>query len=303
VSAPRVFGVDYQFLACGDVFTQGLVRAAQTLGIPYGHADCRVLDLPHTIEGFHPDLILVVHGRVAHNRLGLVGRRTPTAIWLLDEPYEVDDTARFAAGFSRVFVNDPATLDRHPRASYLPVCYDPAIHRPGDGPRPYAVGFIGGANPTRDRFLARLARAGHLSYVVGGEWASPEVRRLCKAKNIPPAMTAQWYQQTRIVVNVFREKHHFNKQGVVATSLNPRVYEALACGALVVSEWRSEAETLLPEMPTFRTEDECVALVDALLRDETRAEALRVACAARIAPHTYAARLQTVLDAFPETRT
>ena len=28
---PRVFGVDYQFLSCGDVFTRGLAHAAAGL--------------------------------------------------------------------------------------------------------------------------------------------------------------------------------------------------------------------------------------------------------------------------------
>ena len=176
------------------------------------------------------------------------------------------------------------------------MCCDPQVHTPGAGPRPHQVGFIGGANPTRDRFLAALARAGHLSYVVGGDWASREVRRLCLSRNIPPEHTAAYYQQTRIVVNVFRETHHYNREKIPATALNPRVYEAFACGALVVSEWRPEAETLLPEMPTFRTEAECVALIADLLAQPDRAETLRAMCAARLAAHTYTARLQTVLE-------
>jgi spore maturation protein CgeB len=106
-----------------------------------------------------------------------------------------------------------------------------------------------------------------------------------------------WYQQTRIVLNVFREVHHYNAQKVPATSLNPRVYEALACGALVVSEWRHEVDEVVPEMPTFRTVEECVALVSELLADPERAESIRVQCAARLAGHTYANRLQTVLAA------
>jgi hypothetical protein len=293
---PRVFVVDYQFLACGDVFTQGLLHAAQALGLPYAHAEAREKNLEQAILQFHPDLLLVVHGRMATARLRARLPEWTTAVWLLDEPYEVDETSGWSGQYGHTFVCDRATLHRHPRATYLPVCYDPALHTPGTGERPYRVGFIGGANRTRDRFLAALARAGHLSYVVGGDWASPEVRRLCVSRNIPPSQTVAFYQQTQIVVNVFRETHHYNRQGIPATSLNPRVYEAFACGALVVSEWRPEAETLLPEMPTFRTETECVALVAELRADPVRAEAIRAACAARLAPHTYAARLQTVLE-------
>jgi Glycosyl transferases group 1 len=293
--APRVFGVDYQFLSCGDVFTQGLAHAAEDLGIAYQHADWSVPDLPARVAAFAPDLLFVVHGRKFQQWGPRVVAPT-SAIWLLDEPYEVDNSATFSTGFDHVFVNDPSTCRRHPHASYLPVCYDPHVHYPGAEPRTSAVGFIGGGNPTRDRYLAALAQRGRLSYVVGSPWADPALVRLTLSRNIAPAATASLYRQTRIVVNVFRERHHFNHDNLPATSLNPRVYEALACGALVVSEWRPEVDTLVPELPTFRTVDECVSIVDALLADPTRAEAIRVRCMARLAPHTYAARLQTVLD-------
>lgn len=292
---PRVFGVDYQFLSCGDVFTRGLVHAAADLGITYAHADWNTPGLAEQITHFGPDLLFVVHGRRFAQRFPYAWPR-PSAIWLLDEPYEVDDTVTFSRFFDRVFVNDPATLDRHHHATVLPVCYDPHVYTLRDGPRPHAVGFIGGGNATRDRYLGALARAGLLSYVVGGAWNDPDVNVRCLSPNITPLQTAVLYQSTRIVVNIFREVHHFNAQRTPATALNPRVYEALACGALVVSEWRPEVDTLVPELPTFRSEAECVALVASLLEAPDQGEAIRRACAARLAPHTYAARLQTVLQ-------
>ena len=294
---PRIFGVDYQFLSCGSVFTDGLVHAATDLGIPYEHALWDTPDLQTHVERFAPELILVVHGRrFAQRFYNLKGFGVPmAAVWLLDEPYEVDDCATFSPRFDHVFVCDRATLDRHPRSSYLPVCYDPHVHYPSDDPKRYAVGFIGGGNPTRERVLGTLARRGLLSYVVGGAWGDDEINRVCVSHNIPPRGTAALYRQTRIVVNIFRQVHHFNRDGILATALNPRVYEALACGALVVSEWRPEVDQIVPELPTFRTAEECVAVVGNLLADPERAEAIRAQCAARLKSHTYAARLQTVL--------
>ena len=68
----------------------------------------------------------------------------------------------------------------------------------------------------------------------------------------------------------FREQHHFNREGIEATAMNPRIYEALACGALVISEWRSEIAERVPELPTFKTAEECVELVGSYLRDPDR---------------------------------
>jgi len=293
---PRLFVVDYQFLSCGDVFTRGLAVAAADLGIAYAHAGWDTIDLADRIARQAPDLLFVVHGRRFCQRFPsprVFG--VPTAIWLLDEPYEVDDTASFSKQFDHVFVNDAATLARHPRAVTLPVCYDPHVYTTNAEPKGYDVGFIGGGNSTRDRYLAALARAGLLSYVVGGAWSDPAVNALCLSANIAPAQTAALYRATRIILNVFREVHHFNAAKIPATAMNPRIYEALACGALVVSEWRPEIDERVPMLPTFRTETQCVDLVRDLLADPDRAEWIAAQCAARLAGDTYAARLQTVL--------
>jgi hypothetical protein len=297
----RIFGVDYQFLSCGNVFTRGLERAASVLGIEYTHAGWDAPDLEQQVVAFHPDLLFVVHGRRFCQRFPNFGfaKRSVwqrSAIWLLDEPYEVDDTAGFSNRFDHVFVNDPATLSRHPRSLYLPVCYDPGVHHPGNGHKGHRVGFIGGPNPQRARVLGALARANLLSYVVGGEWDDEAITQRCLAINIAPAMTARLYSETMIVVNVFREQHHFNSQRIAATSMNPRIYEALACGALVVSEYRDEVARYLPYLPTFRTPTECVDVIQGLLMDRIAANMIRIRCAETLSHDTYADRLRTVVE-------
>ena len=290
----RVFGVDYQFLACGDVFTRGLEHAAAALSVSYAHAAWNTDDLATRILAFKPDLVLVVHGR-KFTAQWTIPSVCPKAVWLLDEPYEVDDTASWSGRFDHVFVNDQATLDRHQHAAVLPVCYDPRLHYSTDAARDYRVGFIGGGNATRDRYLAALAAAGLLDYVVGGSWQSEAVQRKSIGGNCAPDTTASLYRRSQIIVNVFRERHHFNARQTVATAMNPRIYEALACGALVVSEWRPEIAAVVPELPTFASEAEAVDLVRWLLAHPKEAEETRKLCAARLKGHTYEARLRFVL--------
>ncbi len=298
-SKPRVFGVDYQFLSCGDVFTQGLEHAAQSLGLSYAHCGWDDPELVAKVQAFLPDLLLVVHGRRFVQRFSDVQVfGIPSAIWLLDEPYEVDDTERTARTFDYVFLNDAATLHRHHNASVLPVCYDPVVHRlPVAEARPHRVGFIGGGNPDRDRILGTLARAGMLSYTIGGFWGDADVAARCLSPNIPASLTAGFYQGTQIVVNIWRQQHHFNSQQIPATAMNPRCYEATACGALVVSEWRPEIDEVVPEMPTFKTPDEAVDLVRGLLNDPALLQSTQMVCRRRLRAHTYALRLWTALAA------
>jgi spore maturation protein CgeB len=294
-SSPRVFFVNYQFQSCGNVFTRGLEHAAQDLGLEFTSASCDDASLPASVERFQPDLLFVVHGRKFRQRWGSRFQNYRSAVWLLDEPYEVDDTVITSRLFDTVFVNDAATIARHRNAHYLPCAWDPRAHTPAQEHKLiYDVGFIGGANATREAYLLRLVRAGMLSYVVGGPWRSPELCARSLGSNIPPARTAELYRQTRVVVNVFRDQHHFNRARIAATSLNPRVFEALACGAAVVSEHRAECAAF-PEMPVFTNRDELVDAVRQLLAEPDARSRIVAACRARLAQHTYTERLRAVL--------
>lgn len=297
---PRIFGVDYPFLSCGDVFTVGLANAAAEIGVPYEHAQWDAPDLLERVAMFEPTLVFVVHGRrfvARYPRLGATFAPAVTAVWLLDEPYEVDDTSRWSSAFDYVFVNDAATLHRHPGSVLLPVCYDADRHTDlPAGSRQHVVGFIGGGNSARNAVLDALAEAGLLSYVIGGAWSSPRVNALVQGWNIAAAYTPWWYRRTQIVVNVYREQHHFNVDGIAGTAFNPRVYEALACGALVVSERRPECSRL-PAMPTFETPAECVDVVRRMVDDPAERACRLNACRAATADDTYDARLRTVLEA------
>jgi hypothetical protein len=294
VSGKKVFFVNYHFLSCGDVFSDGLRNAAEDLGIEPGSAQWDDAALPARLAEFAPDLLFTVHGRNYSRRWkGSLHAGRRSAVWLLDEPYEVDDTSGYAQIFDTSFISDPSTVHRHKNAHFLPVCYDPATYHYRPGPRQHRVGFVGGGNPAREPMLEELARRGLLSYAIGGPWRSPEVRRLAASQNIPAAETAKLYQQTRIVVNIFRTVHHFNRDKIAAVSMNPRIYEALACGALVVSERRPEIAQLCPELPVFDGTEEMVSVIDGLLADPLRFAAIRKACIRRLAGHTYAHRLYT----------
>jgi len=295
-SKPRVFFVHYQFVACGDVFTAGLNRAADELNLTHAAASCDDLRLPHQIAAFGPDLVFVVQGRIAVNRWSRQLRRYNTAVWLLDEPYEVDDSSRWSTVFKTVFVNDAAACARHRGATYLPTCFDPFRHYDAASPRPHDVGFIGAPSRTRERTLAALAPHGLLTYIVGAGWRHPILRQLTRSNIVSAAEAADLYRQTKIVVNVFRDRHHFNKTRLVGVSMNPRVYEALACGALVVSEPRPEIVERLPELPTFRNEVELVETVRRLLANPAELTERVAACRARIAGDHYTARLSRVLE-------
>jgi len=123
------------------------------------------------------------------------------------------------------------------------------------------------------------------------------VNRACLSANIPAGGTAELYRRTRIVVNVFRSQHHYNRAAIPAVALNPRIYEGLACGALVISEHRPELDAVCPELPVFRSLQELQPLIERYLNDPDLFAQVRKACIRRLAAHTYTDRLSTVLAA------
>jgi len=292
----RVFFIHYRFLSCGDVFATGLTHAAQALRVVHEGVWWDDPKLPEKLRAFAPDLVFVVHGRRCAQRWNSVLADWNSAVWLLDEPYEVDDTSRWSSKFQTVFVNDPATVGRHRNSHYLPVCFDPQVHFDSLKARSFSAGFIGGANPRREKWLCRLAANALLTYVAGGPWTDSALKKVCRSGNIPAEETANLYRQTNIVINIFRQRHHYNRQQIPARSLNPRIYEALACGALVISEPRPELEELCPQLPLFHDEGELLELVRQLTGDPARASAVQRECAAMLLPHTYAERLRLVVS-------
>jgi len=292
----RIFFVNYKFLSCGEVFTEGLRNAATSLGLCFQDAYWDDPQLTSKISEFAPHWLFVVHGRRFVEKWRGSFPFIKKAVWLLDEPYEVDDTSRWSNEFDAVFINDPSTLDRHRNAHYLPVAYDPEVHYENGNARTHKVGFVGGHNEARERYLLALHKAGYLSYVVGGPWKSAALRQLCLAPNIAAAATADLYRQTRIVVNLFREVHHFNRDGIQPYSMNPRVYEALACGAVVVSEARSELSEVFPELPLFSDSQKMVDAISALETNDEAYQALKTVCQDRLQTHSYEDRLCRVLE-------
>jgi hypothetical protein len=296
LSTKKIFFINYKFLSCGEVFTDGLRNAATSLGLNFQEAYWDDPQLTTKIRDFAPDWLFVVHGRRFIEKWRGSFPAIKKAVWLLDEPYEVDDTSRWSSEFDVVFVNDPNTLDRHRNAHYLPVAYDPKVHFENGNTRKYNVGFIGGHNDVRERYLLALHEAGYLSYVVGGPWRSPALQSICLAPNIAAADTCDLYRQTRIVLNVFREVHHFNSERIKPYSMNPRVYEALACGAVVVSEARSEVNEVFPELPLFSDSRQLLDKIAALQSDDEAYARVKSVCQERVQAHSYKERLRRVLE-------
>jgi len=190
----------------------------------------------------------------------------------------------FARHFDHVFVaqRDYVTgiaASGHSGVRWLPSAGDPGLHFVRGLPRDIDVGFVGkhGAPGTeRHRVLTE---------VLGRFRTNPQDR------SYTPQEMGVIYSRSRIV---------FNKS--IGGDVNMRVFEAMAAGALLVTDRIGNGLDELAEEGThyigYDTADEAVAQIRRYLEDEDgRARIARQGRELLLARHSYAARLREILAA------
>jgi len=273
------------------------VQVVDSAQIPDPGDNRHPLDLLFAVHGFHVPTSKVQ----AYNAAGIT-----TAAYLLDEPYEVDRTAEWGRHYNYLFTVDAVTVpihQRHTRAGFLPLAYNPSIFNP-DGPSiPSRILVLGTPFSAREQYLVALRdRWGKLVTWVGPGWNKFSPAGQHHEQYVTPPECARLYRGADIVINIHRDSHwsHFgemNKSGLEATHLNPRFWETAACQSLQLSSYRQDLETFAPKCPTFRTVEEFTNKVDYFLGHEKARTSSAKHLYNKIKNHTYESRCMTVLEA------
>ncbi len=212
----------------------------------------------------------------------------PLAWWAIDTHLDFDRCLRTAGAADLTFAaqrpgSDALRAAGVRAAEWLPLACDPAVHRPHAVPKAHDVCFVGTEFPGPRADLLGLLRRHFPSHFVGRAYFEDMARTYSAARAV------------------------FNRS--VRDDLNMRVFEALACGSLLLTNdlpgsgqpdlFRDGAH-----LATYRDADELLdKLRFYLARPEERA---RVEEAGRraAAEHTYRHRMERVLaaaDALPRT--
>ncbi|HEX7291791.1 MAG TPA: glycosyltransferase [Conexibacter sp.] len=155
--------------------------------------------------------------------------------------------------------------------------------------RPILRDLVGGAGPDRIRDLA----------VWGQGWAGVLPDGVLAGQHLRNDEVRRAYSSAAIVLNDHWDD--MREQGIVSN----RVYDALACGALVVSDRLPELhERFGDAVVTYATRDDLRAQIDALLADPAqRAERAAAGRAHVLAHHTFRHRVDALLDALVPLKT
>ncbi|MFH0882769.1 MAG: glycosyltransferase [bacterium] len=193
--------------------------------------------------GFRPDVVLQIDSidqRVFFN--GLEDIDAPRAFYAIDSPINEFWQASWAHHFDRIWVDQKATCDRMVSegitwAEWLPLAADETIYHPpvDDAERDLDVVFVGTIDPERrpkrSAILFRLKQISDLTVIDG------------KGKrSVPAGEVADVYRRAKIVLNE-----------LLFDGVNLRTFEAMACGAIVLTEEGRGEGDLFADLDVMRT--------------------------------------------------
>lgn len=262
--------------------------------------------LMKTIEAARPELFLTLYGvNVAKPVLAELRRRgVVTANWWLNDPFQWQRATRILGDYDFAFTNARYSVDAYAAAglkhvSFLPSACEPSIHRPLERPSRGALSFAGDWGPQREQALERLLAAG-VDVDIHGPWRrklrpqSPLRGRLHHGFFTPERMV-EIFAEYGATLNIHTWRDRFDY------GLNPRVFEAGACGTPQLVDHKRELDELFTReeraaFVVYRDDEELVSLARALpaRTGELRAAA-RAAAASFGERHSYKARMRELL--------
>lgn len=191
------------------------------------------------------------------------------------------------------------------KADYLPMAVNPNVFRPPDDPRgsgdTVPLVFVGGPTPERVRFLTPLVTRGLqiYGYDPAGWQAASALSGCYRGEVLERDRLRDIYGRALIAVNVTRAHG--------PSSLNMRVYEAMACGCLMVTDAKGDAARLFEpgrDLVVYDDEADLERTIDHFLDHPEERERIAAAGRARVlAEHTYEVRLRAsrpILETFLE---
>ncbi len=255
------------------------------------------IDLPHKApyrqmldgmpRGFDADLYFWVDSGPARIESDIGLLPMPKIAYLIDTHVSPELRLEMARHFDCVFLAQKAQVDPFRAAGiqnvfWIPLGCSPELHRLPPMDRIYDVAYIGSFSAeegARRRALLDGVARRFPNHKIGRCW---------------PEVMARIYAQSRIVVNAC---HH--------NDVNMRVFEALASGALLITDPAEGLEDLFVDgehLVIYRDDAELPELIAKYLRDDAARE--RIARAGRdlaLARHTYTHRVDAVLRQSRET--
>jgi Glycosyl transferases group 1 len=254
-----------------------------------------------------PELFLALYGINVSPRVleELRARGALRVNWWLNDPFQWQRAVPILARYDIAFTNAKYCVPAYSAAGlkavhFLPSACDASLHRPlEDVPAQWVVSFAGDWSALRERLLERLLGAG-IDVRLFGPWR----RKLARGSPLRPRLAHGFFTPERMVeifaasqatlnVHTWRDRYDHG--------LNPRVFEAGACGTPQLVDHKRELDELFTPaeragMLVYRDDDELVRLARTIpVRSAELRAAARAAAPSFQQRHSYRARVAELL--------
>jgi glycosyltransferase involved in cell wall biosynthesis len=280
--------------AGGDLyFARALARALEQRGHA---AHLRVVPAEAGAGPPEPEVVVVLRGRARY----VPRAEHVNVLWCISHPDEL--TAEECDGYDLVGVaSEPFAAELRAQTStpviVLHQATDPDRFRPDpDAAEAHELVFVGNTRGARRKILADLGATRHDLAVYGAGWDGLIEPGRLVAEHVPNERLRRVYSSAAIVL-----ADHWPDMRRHGFASN-RLYDAVACGALVISDAVAGVEERFAgAVRTYETPEELAQLVDLFLADpverRARGDAGRRAV---LAQHTFAHRVDTLLHALED---
>jgi len=255
------------------------------------------------LEAFRPDVIFYVSTMfIPMEYFEILGRLTfkPRVIgWDADGGPGYERNVKYVPYLDTLFESEQQYCDTNSlgfrKMVHLPFCANPEVHRNFFQQRENKIYFCGSWTAERDPIITALS---DFPLVLKG-WRWENLSKKGKKFEIVNG-TVDIHQQVKdynryaMVINKHQSvNNHF-------AALNMRTFEAPACGALLLNDWRgglSDYFTEGEEIAVYRSVEQLGELCESLLSDSKNTARMAGNGYERtIREHTYRQRMKTVID-------
>ena len=272
-------------------FAAAIARELERRGHP-----ARVQVLPAEEDAGQDDVALVLRGRTRH---------TPRAaqsnvLWVISHPEELSGAE--CDGYDLVCVASERFAQTLRAQTSAPVIVldqatDPDLFHPDPGPGfAHDIVFVGNSRGVRRKALDDLLPTHHDLAVYGSGWDGLIDARHLGASHVPNDELRRVYSSASVVLADHWDD--MREHGFIAN----RVYDAVACGAFVISDSVDGIEARFGgAVRSYESREELAQLLELFLADPVEREARAVAGRARVlAEHTFSHRVDRLLEALAQ---
>ncbi|HEY5898163.1 MAG TPA: glycosyltransferase [Burkholderiales bacterium] len=259
------------------------------------------------VNDSRPDLFVALYGiNVSPRVLARVRELGATsANWWLNDPFQWERALQILPDYDFAFTNAKYSVDAYAAAglkhvAFLPSACDPAVHRPLEGVTPVCeLSFAGDWSPLREALVERLLAQG-TDLRVFGPWrrklrAGSPVRARLEHGFFTPQRMVEIFAGSKATLNIHTWRGRFD------FGLNPRVFEAAACGTPQLVDHKRELDELFgpaerAAMLIYRSDEDLLALARSLPARAAELKAAALAAAPAFQrEHSYRARAAEML--------